>query len=174
MTNRWTSFCVSLLFAVLLLGMVGCRTVTDYTAYQSKAFRAEVTGETYGVPFSAVISASGAGSELTITYLSSDSLEGIIVEIHADGSATMTRGEMEILCERSAVSGLISPVSILFDTGELQSVRKEGDLTRLSFVSGGEMVLSSDLIPMRVDFGDVCYEVVWWETSENVHTGMKK
>ena len=157
--------------AIFAVGVWGCKTVTDYTAYRNEDFRAEVTGDLYGVPFSAVIEAENGGKELSVSYLSSDPLEGIVVALHADGTATVTREEVVIVCEKSAVSGLLSPVLLLFDTGDIGAVRKEGERTRLSFAGGGEMLLSSDMHPMRVDHGDVLYEVVWWEITENAQTG---
>lgn len=176
MGNGWRrtegiSLCALMILTVLAAFLCGCNTVTDYTTYQNEDFTAELSGELNGVPFVAVIAASNGGREMSVAYLSSDSLAGIIVETHADGTATVTRGEISIPCDRSTVLGLLSPVSLLFDIGELQAVRKEGERTNLSFDGGGEMILSSEFRPLRVDFGDLSYEVVWWETSKNEQTG---
>lgn len=161
------------IFAVLVTVCVcGCRSVSvsDYTAYQKEDFTAEASGEMNGVSFTALLSAvSTAEGEkmLSVSYLSSDALEGVRVELFPDGTVVVTRDGVELTSDRSAMEGLLAPVLLLFPEGDLQTVHKESGKTRVAFDDGCEILLSERLIPVSVSCEEIMFEIAWWESAEN-------
>lgn len=156
-----------LLFA--LSSFFSCRAegAPPYFHFRDKSFRAEINGTQHGVSFCAEIGQIEREGKmlLYVKYLSPPSLEGILVERDGDGNTRLTRGEIDISTDQKRLSGLLLPLSLLFDEAEIVRVQKTEEGTALLLPDDLSLLLSKKGEPQRVTSPDANFEIVWWEES---------
>ena len=160
-----------LLFFILMsivFATASCQVSTDahtgYTAFRKSAFRAELRGTLFGIEFGAVIENSGGGA--TLTYLRPDALSGITLHKSAEGVYIDHGGEpTRVIDDR--LTGLLSPLEILTAECETLRIQKKDASYVLSLPNGGALTLTAERIPTEYTSPDLCFTVVWWESTAN-------
>lgn len=153
------------LVCCLLVGMlVGCAPRADVFDTFSGSYTAELTGELYGISFSARLereAAEGTGaSAATVTFYAPDLLSGTTVTRSATGEITVVSGGLSL----PDAGGIGAALFSLFPTsGEItDTALTEEGYTRVTG-EGFVLTLLSDGTPLDIETDAVRATVVKWE-----------
>ena len=114
----------------------------NYFAYSTRSFEAEVAGIVDTVDLRAKISyqINGEDENITVTFLSPSSLEGIVVTM-TNGGQAMARYK-DIILDGEAYTSLVRPFLCLVHKGEYRSIEKREDGTTVINVKNNEKNLT--------------------------------
>lgn len=153
-----------LLFLLLLsciFAVSGCHSTPSRRSYREESFRAEISGELFGIPFGAQLSKDAEGEHLV--YLHPDALSQLTLHRSADG-ITLESGELSTALPEEALAGLLSPLDALFSEREILRVQKTGEGSRLTLPGGSILTLTPEGFPADYTSPSLRFSVVWWET----------
>lgn len=154
-----------LLLFFLLLSCIfaasGCRSTPSRRSYREESFRAEISGELFGIPFGARLSKDAEGEHLT--YLYPDTLSHLTLHRSADG-ITLESGELFTALPEEALAGLLSPLEALLSEREILRIQKTEEGSRIALSGGGTLTLTPEEIPVGYTSSALRFSVVWWES----------
>ena len=165
-----TKIAIAVVFLTLLgIGFSACTPHTDYFEPFRGSFTAEVEGELGGEAFTAQLRAKaapeGGGSrEVTVTFYAPESLKGTEARRSADGSVTLSSGEVVIKDARA--DGLAALFDLFPLSGEVLEVELcEDEHTKVTG-RGFTLTFLSDGTPLAVESPTVTANVVRFEKDD--------
>ncbi len=158
---------LTLCVVLSVTGCGGCRGAgTSYFAYREAGFSAEIGGTLDGSAFCATVVHDPSGASY-IRYSAPASLDGLCVELSRDGVARATLNGLSYVADADTLAGLLRPLTALSSCStEVRAVQKRDGRTTLSLADGVTLTLAPDGTPARVESPHVCFDVVWWETTQ--------
>lgn len=133
----------------------------DYFAPFAGEFEAELTGELYAMPYSALLTVgTGDGSGVrpaTLTFYAPEALCGTVLSRATDGTLTVTVGEVSV--SPAAAEGFQALLSLLPDAGQISEVTLVGERTRVAG-EGFTLYFYADGTPARAENACAWGEVV--------------
>lgn len=158
------SLLLVLLCGLLVLAVGGCAPRADVFAPFQAGYLAEVTGELYGMPFSATVQVARETGEgepaATVTFYAPEVLSGTRVEKSGTGEITVHAGGLSL----PDAGGIGAALFSLFPTG--------GEITETALTDEGytrvcgkgfTLTLLSDGTPIEIKTDAVSAKVVRWE-----------
>lgn len=159
-------FLLLFLLSSCILVTAGCAAHTDpyknYFSFREATSRAELDGTVGGIRFGAEIGTAQDG--VYITFFRPDALAGITLR-NRGGEIEFLADGKEIRTEGDALTGLISPLEILFSESSVLRIQKNGKETALTLPKEGTLTLNAEGIPISFTSPALCFTVVWWEPS---------
>ena len=133
----------------------------DYFAPFVGEFEAELVGELYAMPFSALLTVGlgdGTGARpATLTFYAPEALRGTTVSRTASGTLTVTVGGVSVV--PAAAEGFQALLSLLPDAGQISEVTLVDGRTRVAGV-GFVLFFGADGTPVRAENACAWAEVV--------------
>ena len=156
---RHRAFAAAALLLSLLLLASGCARHTDYFEMFRGAYEAEIDGTWHGVAFSALVSAaeqpSEGAREVTVTFYAPKEIEGTVLRQAADGTVTVTAGELTLPTDAFGEVFALFPIAA--EVGDV-TLTDEGH-TALSG-DGFSLTLLADGTPYLAECGALSVTVV--------------
>ena len=157
-------FCVVTVLFLLVLGCFGCGAREDVLAQFQGGYAAEVTGELYGMAFSACIEMAAPDKEgvrqATVIFYAPDALAGTTVVRDATGGVTVSAGGLSLRDAGGVGAALFSLFPVAGEITEV-ALTEEG-YTRVCG-QGFVLTLRADSTPYTIETAAVSATVVRWE-----------
>jgi hypothetical protein len=156
-----------LLFFLIVSSVLVCNgctlSPTDPKDFRDTCFRAEIDGLLGEIAFGAIVERTPAESR--ITYLRPSALEGIVLCKRGD-RVFIKNGEQTQEIDREAITGLLSPLTVLSEREEPTRIQKTEEGTALTPKSGGTLRLNKNGHPVAYESDVLRFLTVWWEAEK--------